>query len=86
MVESMMNLKFRPMLQSIAKIEEEPDFRSKKYVVVDETDQSLSFGLDNLSIDEEDDPRIAPVVLKHPDNVITVASYQRCASSSREGA
>ena len=53
------------MLQSFAKVEKDPDFQSKKYVVVKENDRALSADIDPLSI---------PVKLKHPDNVIVVAS------------
>ena len=50
------------LLQSMAEVERDPHFRSKKYVIVDK--------------EELVDPASGaiPVVLKHPDNVIVVAS------------
>lgn len=56
------------MLQSIAKIEEDPDFQSKKYVIVNEANKIL------YSVKGGKDPRAIPVKLKHPDNVLVVAS------------
>ena len=56
-----MNLEFVRTLQSIAKIEKDAHFQSKKYVVVDTEDQKV-------------DPGEVPVVLKHPDQVIVVSS------------
>jgi len=56
-----MDLNFLRTLQSMAKIEKDPNFQSKKYVVVKTMDQKV-------------DPGEVPVVLKHPDQVIVVAS------------
>ena len=56
-----MNIKFLQILQSLAEVEKDPDFRSKKYVVVDKEDRRV----------ESDQ---VPVVLKHPENVFVVAS------------
>ena len=77
MLETKLNLKFVRLLQSIAKIEEDPDFRSKKYVIVDEADKAL--------YKASDDPRATRVTLKHPDNVIVVASSTSPAPSAAKG-
>ena len=58
-----MNLEFVQMLQSIAEVEKNPYFRSKKYVIVDKEERLVDPGSGAV-----------PVVLKHPDNVIVVAS------------
>ena len=58
-----MNLGLLRALQSMAEIEKNPYFRPKKYVIVDKED---------LRADPSSDA--IPVVLKHPDNVIVVAS------------
>lgn len=58
----MLNLKFVRMLQKMADVEQKDHhFRSKKYVIVKDKDQQVA-------------PGEVGVVLKHPDNVIVVAS------------
>ena len=54
-------LEFVRMLQSMVKVEENPHYKSKKYVIVDRKDQAVN-------------PGEVPIVLKHPTNVIVVAS------------
>ena len=56
-----MNVAFLRVLQSIHDLEKDPNFRSKKYAVVDKHDRQV-------------DPGQVPVVLEYPDNVIVVAS------------
>ena len=58
---SFATLEFVRMLQSMAKVEESPHFKSKKYVIVDRKDRAVN-------------PGEVPVVLKHPESVIVVAS------------
>ena len=88
-----MDLDLLRKLQSMAKVEEDPDFRSKKYVIVKDLVTSVSSEFGALSDNDSSDsvsvaggsrsqsapgPYTAsestPVVLKHPDNVIYVAS------------
>ena len=52
---------FVRMLQSIAKVEENPRYRLKKYVIVQREDQAVESGS-------------VPVVLKHPETIVVVAS------------
>ena len=59
--EPQTSLQFIRILQSMAKVEENADFKSKKYVIVDKGDRAVNAGE-------------VSVVLKHPDNVIVVAS------------
>ena len=60
-LNSLISLDFVRILQSMAKVEENPDYRQKKYVIVEKEDQAVESGS-------------VPVVLKHPDTVVVVAS------------
>ena len=56
-----MNIEFLRVLQSIAEVEKNPLFRSKKYRLVEKEERRVN-------------PDEVPVVLKYPDNVVVVAS------------
>ena len=58
-----MNPEFLRMLHSFAEVETDPYFRSKKYAIVDKEDRQV--GPSSSTV---------PVLLKHPDDVIVVAS------------
>ena len=53
-------LEFVRMLQSMVKVEENPHYKSKKYVIVDRKDQAVN-------------PGEVSIVLKHPTNVIVAS-------------
>ena len=69
-----MDLKFLRMLQSMAEVEKNPRFRSKQYAIVgSEEEETVS------------EPNSVKVALKHPDNVIVVASPTGKAPPSANG-
>ena len=83
--EAKLDINFIRMLQAFAKIEEDPDYHPKKYVIVDDVSQTTALNELRLEDDGARSPNASSarssrssntvsVVLKHPDNVITVAS------------
>ena len=59
-----MDLQFLQMLQSMAQLEKDPHFCPKQYVIVDDENEH----------DVDPESKTVNVVVKHPDNVIVVAS------------
>ena len=59
-----MDLQFLQMLQSMAQLEKDPHFCPKQYVIVDDENEH----------DVDPESKTVNVVLKHPNNVIVVAS------------